>query len=169
MRLQSLVWLGLGLLAPLGSYAQSSSGNADNNSSASGSSRSSASATSSNNNNPTSLQPSATPFKSSLQLVTTTLTSMITPSPSASGSHSMSAYPSTLVLTLTINSTTFSDGSTSNTTVENGTLANATEPWKEGDNYIPFGIRIDPAYGILGALLIISGIPVAMLGGKMRW
>ena len=83
----------------------------------------------------------------------------------------MSAYPSTLVLTLTINSTTFSDGTTSNSTVENGngTMANATEPWKEGDKYIPFAIKIDPAYGILGALLIISGIPVAMLGGKMRW
>jgi hypothetical protein len=75
-------------------------------------------------------------------------------------------------LTLTVNSTTLSDGSTTNSTVEgngNGTLANATEPWKEGDDYIPFGIKIDPAFGILGALLILSGIPVAMLGGKMRW
>lgn len=81
----------------------------------------------------------------------------------------MSAYPSTLVLTLTMNSTMFSNGTITNTTIENGSLANATEPWKEGDDYIPFGIKIDPAYGILGALLIISGIPVAMLGGKMRW
>jgi hypothetical protein len=48
-------------------------------------------------------------------------------------------------------------------------LANTTEPWKEGDDYIPFGIKIDPAFGILGALLILSGIPVVMLGGKMRW
>jgi hypothetical protein len=75
---------------------------------------------------------------------------------------------------LTVNSTTFSDGSVSNSTVDgngNGTLANATEPepWKEGDGWIPFHIKIDPAFGVLGALLILSGIPVAMLGGKMRW
>jgi hypothetical protein len=123
--------------------------------------------------NSTSPTASATPNNSSLQIITTTLTSLITPSPSGSGSQARSAYPTTLVLTLTVNSTTFSDGSTTNATVEggNGTLANATEtaPWKEGDDYIPFGIKIDPAFGVLGALLILSGIPVAMLGGKMRW
>ena len=43
------------------------------------------------------------------------------------------------------------------------------EPWKEGDDWLPFNIKIDPAYGVLGALLIISGIPVAGLGGKNRW
>lgn len=116
---------------------------------------------------------SATPNNSSLQVITTTLTSLITPSPSVSGSQARSAYTTTLVLTLTVNSTTFSDGSRTNATVDggNGTLANATEkePWKEGDDYIPFGIKIDPAFGVLGALLILSGIPVAMLGGKMRW
>jgi hypothetical protein len=126
---------------------------------------------SSNNSSSRSLSPSAsaTPNNSSLQVITTTLTSLITPAPS--GSSQRSAYPTTLVLTLTVNSTTFSDGSTSNSTVDggNGTLTNATEPWKEGDDYIPFGIKIDPAFGILGALLILSGIPVAMLGGKMRW
>lgn len=102
-------------------------------------------------------------------MITTTLTSLITPAPS--GSSQRSAFPTTLVLTLTVNSTTLSDGLTTNRTVDggNGTLANATEPWKEGDDYIPFGIKIDPAFGVLGALLILSGIPVAMLGGKMRW
>jgi hypothetical protein len=118
--------------------------------------------------NRTSLAASATPGNSSLQVITTTITSLVTPT--ASGSRS--ASPTTFVLTLTVNSTTFSDGSTSNTTVEgngNGTMANATEPWKTGDDTIPFMIKIDPAFGVLGALLILSGIPVAMLGGKMRW
>jgi hypothetical protein len=35
--------------------------------------------------------------------------------------------------------------------------------------FVPFHIRIDPAYGTLGGLLLISGIPVAILGGKNRW
>jgi hypothetical protein len=55
------------------------------------------------------------------------------------------------------------------TAVDNSTLTNTTEPWKEGDDWIPFNIRLDPAYGVLGALLILSGIPVAVLGGKNRW
>ncbi|OXM79407.1 hypothetical protein C364_02904 [Cryptococcus neoformans Bt63] len=52
----------------------------------------------------------------------------------------------------------------------NGTApGNDTQTWSQGDGWIPFHIVIDPAYGIAGAVLILSGIPVAVLGGKNRW
>lgn len=49
------------------------------------------------------------------------------------------------------------------------TPGNDTQTWSQGDDWIPFNIVIDPAYGIAGAVLILSGIPVAVLGSKNRW
>ena len=108
-------------------------------------------------------------------VLTITITSLI-PQPSDHSSTSV------LTLTLTLNSTAL----TNQTILSNGTeiLSNGTvlatngsiigngttkTTWHEGDAWIPFQIVIDPAYGIPGALLIISGLPVAMLGGKNRW
>ncbi|ORX40061.1 hypothetical protein BD324DRAFT_254203 [Kockovaella imperatae] len=96
------------------------------------------------------------------QIVTTTITS-VTPSASA---RNASTNVFTLTLTIPMPET--------NHTLLNGTMANGTTSgnstvWHEGDDWIPFHIVIDPAYGILGALLIISGVPVAILGGKNRW
>lgn len=106
---------------------------------------------------------------STVRYITTTITSLV-----SSGTASPS--PTTFVLTLTLNSTAFQNGTVTNTTtglnntaITNGTNANATEPWKAGDDWIPFSIPIDPTYGVLGAFLIITGIPVAVLGGKNRW
>lgn len=50
----------------------------------------------------------------------------------------------------------------------NGT-ANATQPWNDTLGYLPFTPKLDPAYGVAGALMILSGVPVATLGGKNRW
>lgn len=110
------------------------------------------------------------------EVITTTITSLVTPSPSGSPT------PTTLVLTLTVNSTaavtnnsitdgTSGNGTAVNTTImSNNTLKNDTQaPWNSSDAYLPFKVALDPAYGTLGALLIISGIPVAALGGKNRW
>ncbi|WWD18486.1 hypothetical protein CI109_102938 [Kwoniella shandongensis] len=115
---------------------------------------------------------STTRSNSSFTVLTTTLTSY--PTTTFSGS---SAQPSTLVLTLTLNTTDLSsvNASIANGSFTNGTAINTngtindTGVWEEGDAWIPFHIVIDPAYGILGALLILSGIPVAVLGGKNRW
>lgn len=104
-------------------------------------------------------------------VVTTTITSLVTPSPSGTPS------PTTLVLTLTLNNAaqianlSSTNGTSLNSTLsQNGTLTNATAvPWNSTDAWLPFKVVIDPAYGILGALLIISGVPVAALGGKNRW
>jgi len=46
-------------------------------------------------------------------------------------------------------------------------MTNATVAWNETDQYLPFHVVIDPAYGTLGGLLIISGIPVALLAGRI--
>ncbi|WVQ85089.1 hypothetical protein IAT38_007253 [Cryptococcus sp. DSM 104549] len=110
---------------------------------------------------------------SSQTILTTTLTTYPTTTLSGQGTPS----PSTLVLTLTLSTT---DLSSVNASIANGSLTNGTIPadgtevngtavWKEGDGWIPFNVVIDPAYGILGAFLILTGIPVAVLGGKNRW
>lgn len=51
----------------------------------------------------------------------------------------------------------------------NGTAVNETQPWNDTLGYLPFKVKLDPAYGVAGALMILSGIPVATLGGKNRW
>jgi hypothetical protein len=56
-----------------------------------------------------------------------------------------------------------------NGTLANGTMGNETTPWNDTLGYLPFTPQLDAAYGVGGALLIITGIPVATLGGKNRW
>lgn len=50
----------------------------------------------------------------------------------------------------------------------NGTM-NETQPWNDTLGYLPFTPKLDPAYGVAGALMILTGVPVATLGGKNRW
>ena len=76
-----------------------------------------------------------------------------------------------MTFTLTLNSTSpsvINDTIANATANANGTM-NGTAEWQEGDDWLPFDIVIDPAYGVLGALLILSGIPLAVLGVKNRW
>jgi hypothetical protein len=117
---------------------------------------------------PSAIAANSTTFNNTLQTITTTITSLV---PGPSGSTSATSF---LTLTLTLNSSLPANSTlTGNgTTISgNGTLVNGTayEAWKEGDEWLPFNIKIDPAYGVLGALLILSGLPVAGLGGKNRW
>jgi hypothetical protein len=98
-------------------------------------------------------------------VLTTTITSFL-----PQGSGQSSAVPLTLTLTLNSTSPQAINETIANATMSgNDTLANGTMEWQEGDDWIPFNIIIDPAYGVLGALLILSGIPLAVLGGKNRW
>lgn len=117
-------------------------------------------------NNSTSARASAASqnSNSSQAVITTTITSLALPTSSGASSQA-----TILVLTLTLDSASLSPNSSTTVTNVNGSLANATIPWNQTDQYLPFHIVIDPAYGILGGLLIISGIPVAGLGGKNRW
>jgi len=53
----------------------------------------------------------------------------------------------------------------------NGTDTNSTMPlvWNDTMAFLPFTPRLDAAFGLGGGLLIVTGIPVATLGGKNRW
>ncbi|KAL7423089.1 hypothetical protein Q5752_002388 [Cryptotrichosporon argae] len=111
---------------------------------------------------------------SAATVLTTTITSFV-----ASGSTSQ---PTTLLRTLTQNVTASSTAPIANATAtSNGTLANSTAgtanatanttalAWNSTDDWLPFNVTLDPAYGVAGALLITTGLPVAALGGKNRW
>lgn len=43
------------------------------------------------------------------------------------------------------------------------------EVWNGTQEWLPFKIKIDAAYGVAGGFLILTGIPLAVLGGKNRW
>ncbi|WWC70742.1 uncharacterized protein I206_104693 [Kwoniella pini CBS 10737] len=117
---------------------------------------------------------SSTSTSSTSTLNITTFTTTLTTFPTTTTlSESIQPPATTLTLTFTTNS---SDYSHINESIWQGNYTNGTIPfdgtnkvWEEGDNFLPFKIKIDPAYGVIGALLIISGIPVAVLGGKNRW
>jgi hypothetical protein len=34
---------------------------------------------------------------------------------------------------------------------------------------LPFAVKLDPAYGVAGGVLIVSGAFVGLFGGKNRW
>lgn len=55
--------------------------------------------------------------------------------------------------------------SSNGTTVVNGTA----EVWNGTQTWLPFKIRVDGAYGAGGAVLMLSGGFVGVLGGKHRW
>lgn len=114
----------------------------------------------------TTARPSASSNGNANQTVLTmTITSFL-----PQGSGQSSAVPMTLTLTLNSTSPQAINETIANATMSgNDTLTNGTMAWQEGDDWVPFNIVIDPAYGVLGALLILSGIPLAVLGGKNRW
>lgn len=45
--------------------------------------------------------------------------------------------------------------------------------WNEsnaaGGEYLPFQVRLDAAYGVAGGWLMLTGVPVGVMGGKNRW
>ncbi|WVW84646.1 hypothetical protein I302_106680 [Kwoniella bestiolae CBS 10118] len=132
----------------------------------SNSSNSSSSSTRSSNSSSS----SATPTQNM-----TTFTTTLTTYPTTTTLSASFQPATTLALTFTLNA---GDYSSVNESIWRGNYTNETipfngnekdKPWVEGDGFIPFSIKIDPAFGVLGGLLILSGIPVAVLGGKNRW
>ncbi|WRT67799.1 uncharacterized protein IL334_004773 [Kwoniella shivajii] len=164
MRLFSPVLLALSLPSI---YAQSSTSTSSTSPSASRSSLNSSSSTTSRSNSSSSSH-SATPT-----LNITTFTTTLTTYPTTTTLSESFQPATTLTLSFTLNT---SDYSSVNQSIWQGDYTNGTtpfngtdKPWEEGDGFLPFKIKIDPAFGVLGGLLIISGIPVAVLGGKNRW
>lgn len=107
--------------------------------------------------NSTSAAPSST--SASLSLTTSSFTSTFT---TRSGTSVISA--STVVPTV-FNVTVTPTASSTSSAASNITSASATptpDP-RHLDTYI------DPGFGVLGALLIITGVPSAFLGHKNRW
>jgi hypothetical protein len=55
----------------------------------------------------------------------------------------------------------------------NGTItydpSSTNEAWNGTQAWLPFKIKIDAAYGVAGGFLILTGIPLTVLGGKNRW
>ncbi|GMK57481.1 hypothetical protein CspeluHIS016_0403150 [Cutaneotrichosporon spelunceum] len=100
------------------------------------------------------------------EVMTTTITSFI-----AGPSGSQPAV-FTFTFTMGMNGTVPSglNSTAANSTIDgNSTISNETIPWNDTLSYLPFSPKLDAAYGIGGALLILTGIPVATLGGKNRW
>jgi hypothetical protein len=101
------------------------------------------------------------------QVIATTITSLV-PGPSGTQTNVF-----TFTFTVGLNGTADglnNNGTLTNGTVDgNGTISNETLPWNDTLSYLPFSPKLDAAYGLGGALLILSGIPVATLGGKNRW
>jgi hypothetical protein len=91
-------------------------------------------------------RPSGAPSSQSVFLTTATITStFLPPSPSSTVSPSPSTVPSSTNATQPI------------------------EPEPKGEEGLPLHTIIDPAFGILGALLIISGLVLAFIGHRSRW
>lgn len=128
---------------------------------ASSTARATPSGSSSSTARPSSLSPSAASSLSSVLSV-----SSASPRANATSSSSAAlASPSVLAngTTLYPNATLgFPNGTT---LYPNGTLASN----ETASSILPYDIKLDGAYGVLGGVLIVTGAPVCVLGGKNRW
>lgn len=88
-----------------------------------------------------------------------TITIPPTPTPSPSPTHTSSGTANNAIVTpqaAILDDTTNNNNSTNNTTATNNTT-------------VSLSTHIDGAFGTLGAILILTGIPNAFLGHKNRW
>ena len=124
--------------------------------------------------NSTSASPTNTSTSGNSNIFTTTITTLL--SPPTSGASSV-ATTFTLTIDTAHNGSLVSNSTVANPSIAsngsiivNGTAVNGTgSSWNGTNDYVPFDIPLDPTYGVLGGLLIVSGLPVAALGGKNRW
>lgn len=106
-------------------------------------------------------------------MLTIALNNTLSPSV-ISNSSSSTTFPNGTTI-YTNGTTVYVDGTkvTSNGTIvaANGTtiVNGTTEIWNGTQSWLPFKIRIDGAYGASGAVLMLSGGFVGVLGGKHRW
>ncbi|PCH33856.1 hypothetical protein WOLCODRAFT_112667 [Wolfiporia cocos MD-104 SS10] len=99
---------------------------------------------------------STTAASTSLSLTTSYVTTSTT---IQSGGQSV---PVSTVITSVYNVTVTANASTSASSTSSSTASASATP-------IALDTKIDPAFGVLGALLILTGLPSAFLGHKNRW
>ncbi|KAI8980716.1 hypothetical protein BD414DRAFT_464992 [Trametes punicea] len=107
------------------------------------------------------------------------------PSPSSSGVASLSLTTSSTTITTTLRSgnqniplttaipvvfnVTVSPTQSANASATSTSSAQASATTSAAPDYTKLDTHIDPAFGVLGALLILTGLPSAFLGHKNRW
>ncbi|KAH9064112.1 hypothetical protein EDB87DRAFT_1373867 [Lactarius vividus] len=114
----------------------------------------SVSAQSTNSSVPSTISPSVTVIRETSSFTTTTITS--------SGTQTLSlvtVLPTIFNVTLTIATT---PTSTTNASASTSSTSPSASP-------IVLATKIDPAFGVLGTVLILTGLPSAFLGHKNRW
>ena len=92
----------------------------------------------------------------SLTTATTTFTSV-----SQSGNHNFT--------TTVVTPTTFNVSRTITPTSSSTSSASASATTSAAPDYTKLDTHIDPGFGVLGAILILTGLPSAFLGHKNRW
>ncbi|KAF8523049.1 hypothetical protein BU17DRAFT_44118 [Hysterangium stoloniferum] len=116
-------------------------------------------------------QPGSSTTLSNATSTTLNVTSIITSTPVATRTivsagntlQSTSFVPTTIVLTLAPPVTE----TPTSTTSDNATATGTTAPTESSGPTLD--TKVDPAFGVLGALLILTGLPSAFLGHKNRW
>lgn len=158
MRLAGLLLAGCALLG--GVLAQG-----DQSQTTSAATSSSANSTSSSVSSTASSNSSSSSSSSSPSVVTTTITSLVA-GPTAS-------QTATFVLTLTLDHTGQPNATAINNTIaqnnDTSSINSTAQLWNDTLGYLPFTPHLDAAFGLGGAILLLTGIPVATLGGKNRW
>ncbi|KZV75481.1 hypothetical protein PENSPDRAFT_680956 [Peniophora sp. CONT] len=105
--------------------------------------------------------PSSTTASPSVTVFSTTSSSLST---SVSGTGNRAVVFSTFVADVINVTSTISPSVTSATSTTSATASASATPAP-----IVLDTKVDPAFGVLGALLILTGIPTAFLGHKNRW
>ncbi|CBQ67596.1 conserved hypothetical protein [Sporisorium reilianum SRZ2] len=104
--------------------------------------------------------------------ITTTLSrgQSLPTSLTASASHSGEVYYIPVTTAIPVTSTATSASASSSAPAPSAT-ANSTAPLSQAstNNALPLHTIIDPAFGVLGAILIGMGLPMAFYGHRNRW
>ncbi|PWN49379.1 hypothetical protein IE53DRAFT_147886 [Violaceomyces palustris] len=117
-------------------------------------------------------QPSVT---LSTSTITTTLAAGQTAVPSrvtASASHSGSVYyiPTTVTVTPTPTSASLANSTqTTTSAAPASTTSAAPKMYHKGDLNLPLDTKVDPAFGVLGVVLLATGLPMTFYGHRNRW
>lgn len=103
-----------------------------------------------------------------ISTITTTLASgqSLPSSLTASASQNGSVYYIPVITAIPLSSSTTSTAAPSSTTAATATTSPLV---RSSDSALPLHTIIDPAFGVLGALLILAGLPMAFYGHRNRW
>ncbi|KAN0066173.1 hypothetical protein ACQY0O_000267 [Thecaphora frezii] len=128
----------------------------------------SSSATSASSTSPSPTATSSTPPVLSTYTFTTTLSrgQALPTNLASSASRSGSIYFIPLVTTLPPSSTV---PSSTSITPPSSTAAATSTPIPSAKTTLPLDTKLDPTFGVLGALLLITGLPMTFYGHRNRW